>query len=176
MIPDVFMNGGTVNVKGCQVAISVEAINEYYGLENNPLLTQYNKELAKDLRTSGKGTWFSNHAILKSEELHLDSAFWNEFCLYSLFPKSMQSMVSPDMAYVLYSIRHNLSINIGYLIRQEITAIGFNGESMYMQDMRLSYPHHRILTSTNITNWLPNDTSLNCWSMTLITHAEFDLG
>ncbi|KAL5834482.1 hypothetical protein ACOSQ4_013979 [Xanthoceras sorbifolium] len=87
MIPDVFMNDGPVNVKGRQVAITVEAINEYYMLEN-------------DLRTSGEGTWLSNRAVLKIEELHLDSAFWNEFCLYSLFPKSSRSMVSPVMAYV----------------------------------------------------------------------------
>ncbi|KAL5767362.1 hypothetical protein ACOSP7_013973 [Xanthoceras sorbifolium] len=34
MILDVFMNGGPVNVKGRQVAITVEVINEYYMLEN----------------------------------------------------------------------------------------------------------------------------------------------
>ncbi|KAL5836882.1 hypothetical protein ACOSQ3_014051 [Xanthoceras sorbifolium] len=92
---NVFMNGGPVNVKGRQVAIIMEAINKYYMLEN------YNEELVKDLRTRGEGTWLSNCAVLKSEELHLDLAFWNEFCLYSLFPKSSRSMVSPDMAYVL---------------------------------------------------------------------------
>ncbi|KAL5834484.1 hypothetical protein ACOSQ4_013981 [Xanthoceras sorbifolium] len=136
MIPDVFKNGGPLSVKGHEVHISVEAINEYYELENvnhtgehtdNPTLTLYNEDLVRDFHMSGKGTWLSSRAVMKSEELPLDSTFWYEFCLYYLFPKSTRGMVSPDVAYVLYSIRHNLPINIGFLIRQQITAIEIQG-------------------------------------------------
>ncbi|KAH7571409.1 hypothetical protein JRO89_XS04G0045500 [Xanthoceras sorbifolium] len=82
---DVFKNGGPLSVKGHQVHISVEAVNEYYELENvnhtgehtdNPTLTLYNEDLVRDLRMSGKGTWLSSRAVMKSEELQLDSTFW----------------------------------------------------------------------------------------------------
>ncbi|KAL5757460.1 hypothetical protein ACOSP7_020071 [Xanthoceras sorbifolium] len=135
MIPDVFKKGGPVNVRGRQVDISVESKNEYFGLEDvnhmgghadDPVVTLYNEELVKDLQ-SRKGSWLSSRAVLTTEELHFDSALWNEFCLYSLFPNENGGMVSPDMAYVLYSIRHNLPINIGFLIRQQIADIGNSG-------------------------------------------------
>ncbi|KAL5760692.1 hypothetical protein ACOSQ2_019530 [Xanthoceras sorbifolium] len=136
MIPDVFKKGGLVSVKGRQVDISVKSINEYFRLEDvnhmsghtdDPVLTLYNEELVKDLRRSGKGSWLSSRAVLIKEELHFDAAFWKKFCLYSLFSKSSNSMLILDMAYVLYSICHNLPINFGYIIRQQIAVTGYCG-------------------------------------------------
>ncbi|KAL5824314.1 hypothetical protein ACOSQ3_020377 [Xanthoceras sorbifolium] len=135
MKPDVFKEGGPVIVNGRQVDISVEAINEYSVLEDvnhtgghadDHVLAMNNEELAKDLRRSGTGTWLSSRAVLTIEELHFNAAFWYKFCYYSLFPKSTWGMVSPDMTFVLYSIRHNLPINIGVLVRKQIVAIGYS--------------------------------------------------
>ncbi|KAL5822460.1 hypothetical protein ACOSQ4_020360 [Xanthoceras sorbifolium] len=180
MIPDVFKKGGPVNVRGRQVGISVESKNEYFGLEDvnhmgghadDPVVTLYNEELVKDLQRSRKGSWLSSRAVLTTEELHFDSALWNEFCLYSLFPNENGGMVSPDMAYVLYSIRHNLPINIGFLIRQQIADIGNSG-----LDLRVYYRHHRVWTGAGIMYLLSNDMSLNCCCMAINSTAEFDVG
>ncbi|KAL5760691.1 hypothetical protein ACOSQ2_019529 [Xanthoceras sorbifolium] len=173
MIPDVFKEGGPMNVRGRQVHISVEGINEYYGLENvnhtgghaqDPILTMYNEELAKDLRMSGTGKWFSYHAVMKREDLQLDSAVWFDFCSYSLFPKSTRGMLIPDMAYVLYSICHNLPINVGYFIRQQISDIRYNRLSGYGFPSLITHfcTHHCCWIGAGITNWLPNTMSLNC--------------
>ncbi|KAL5747095.1 hypothetical protein ACOSQ2_024392 [Xanthoceras sorbifolium] len=141
MVPEEFMIGGPIFVKGHEVDMNAEAINEYYkletdlnhvgGLATNPILTPYNKVVAKDLQTSGKATCTSSRAVMKREEL--------------------------QMTFVLYNILYNLPINIGSLIRQQITAIGFLGID--------------ALTTT----WLPTDMSLNCWCMTLIANVGFDL-
>ncbi|KAL5776935.1 hypothetical protein ACOSP7_009861 [Xanthoceras sorbifolium] len=58
------MNGGTVNVKGCQVAISVEAINEYYGLENVVNHTGIDV--------------YARHEIILSPSPHLDQHKYNQ--------------------------------------------------------------------------------------------------
>ncbi|KAL5808315.1 hypothetical protein ACOSQ3_029006 [Xanthoceras sorbifolium] len=85
MVPEEFLIGGPVFVKGHEVDISVEAINEYYRLETdvnhvgglapNPNLTPYNEDLAKYLRTSGTAIWTSSGDVMKCEELRLDSEF-----------------------------------------------------------------------------------------------------
>ncbi|KAL5764163.1 hypothetical protein ACOSQ2_016757 [Xanthoceras sorbifolium] len=74
MILDDFLASGPVMVRGRPVFMSVEAINEYFGLETDPSLvddlaahphfTHYNEELTKDLRSSGKPIWNSKSAIL----------------------------------------------------------------------------------------------------------------
>ncbi|KAL5760644.1 hypothetical protein ACOSP7_019156 [Xanthoceras sorbifolium] len=79
MICDDFLTSGPVMVRGQLVFMSVEAINEYFGLETDPSLvdgltayphfTHYNEELAKDLWSSGKTTWNSRSAILRHAEL-----------------------------------------------------------------------------------------------------------
>ncbi|KAL5810728.1 hypothetical protein ACOSQ4_027296 [Xanthoceras sorbifolium] len=134
MVPAEFLIGGPVYVKGHRVEMSVKAINEYYGLETDV-----------------------NHVggLTPNPNLTPYNEDFNELCCYSLIPRSKQTMVTPEMADVLYSILNNLPINISYIIRQQIIAIGFSG--------------------TLITTWLPTDISLNCWGMTLIIDVELNL-
>ncbi|KAL5798673.1 hypothetical protein ACOSQ2_003493 [Xanthoceras sorbifolium] len=133
MISEDFLTNGPIMVKGRPIFISVEAINEYFGLETdttlmdglapNPNFTHYNEELATDLRRNGEPTWNSKSSIMRHAELRLDSAFWNVFVCHSLLLRRHRATITQDLACVLYIIRHDLPINIGYIIKQEIAVI-----------------------------------------------------
>ncbi|KAL5816017.1 hypothetical protein ACOSQ3_024395 [Xanthoceras sorbifolium] len=133
MISEDFFIGGLVMVRGRPIFMSVEAINEYFGLETDTTLVDglaphlnfihYNEELAKDLRRSREPTWNFRSSILRHVELWLDSAFWNVFICHSLLLRWHRTTITQDLACVQYSICHDLPINIGYIIKQEIAAV-----------------------------------------------------
>ncbi|KAL5747929.1 hypothetical protein ACOSQ2_025226 [Xanthoceras sorbifolium] len=127
MISNDFLNDGPIIVRGQPVFMMAAAINEYFGLETDPSLkkglatyshfTHYNEELAKDLRSSGNPTWNSRSAIMRHAELRLESAFWNIFVCHSLLPRRHRTTITQDLACVLYSICHDLPINVGCIIK-----------------------------------------------------------
>ncbi|KAL5766335.1 hypothetical protein ACOSP7_016952 [Xanthoceras sorbifolium] len=133
-IVDVFENGGAVYVRGRQVHMTVKAINDYYRLDTdadhvdwealNPKCIAYRDALAQDLGTIRQPTRTSSGIVMFREQLKLDSAFWNEFSYYSVLPSEQGAILSKKMACFIYAIRHNLPINIGYLIRQSIAKMG----------------------------------------------------
>ncbi|KAL5766356.1 hypothetical protein ACOSP7_016973 [Xanthoceras sorbifolium] len=100
MVLEVFDNGGTVYVRGRQVHMSVMAINDYY--------------------------------ILDTDADHVDWEALNPKCIaygdalayYYMLPSEQGEILGKKMASFIYAIRHNLPINIGYLIRQSIAKMG----------------------------------------------------
>ncbi|KAL5834675.1 hypothetical protein ACOSQ4_014172 [Xanthoceras sorbifolium] len=72
-------------------------VDHIEGVAQNPNSTANSEEVVKDLRMSGKPTWTSSRFVMFSEELNLDSTFWNEFWYYSVLSKSTRSMVSPKI-------------------------------------------------------------------------------
>ncbi|KAL5787586.1 hypothetical protein ACOSP7_004535 [Xanthoceras sorbifolium] len=76
--------------------MSVKAINEFYGLDidsdhidweaYNPKCNAYSEALVQEVGTFGQPTQTSAGTVMFKEQLNLDSAFWNKFSFYSVFP------------------------------------------------------------------------------------------
>ncbi|KAK0595513.1 hypothetical protein LWI29_007389 [Acer saccharum] len=133
MVPRYFNNGGAVMVRGVQVLVSEDIINNLFGTDQIPQpqaplgYTPYSgssEQLAKLLRGNDDGRWGNDHPI-KQSDLPKDMALMSLFTCASLKPVSHHSSIATKRAEILACfLVEGSKINIGRIIKAEIGAAG----------------------------------------------------
>ena len=133
MIPRYFTSGGAVMVRGVQVQVSEDRINNLFGTDPVPQpqapfgYTPYSgnsEELARLLRGNDDGRWDNDHLIRQSD-LPKDLALMNLFTCASLRPVSHHSSLAIKRSELLacYLVEGS-KIDIGRIIKMEIGGAG----------------------------------------------------
>ncbi|KAK1575087.1 hypothetical protein Q3G72_002470 [Acer saccharum] len=131
MVPHRFTQGIPVIVRGREILITANKINEWFGtsqdlgdyvdgIPNHDFFEPYNGYLAADLRMDANPMWNDYLSPLLLSELKLDAALWMMFFDYSLTPKTHRSELSFDAARHLFCARNTLQMDIGQIIVQSI--------------------------------------------------------
>ncbi|KAI3771177.1 hypothetical protein L6452_02336 [Arctium lappa] len=139
MIPPVFNEFHTVMVRGRQVTVTMDAICEYFGIDRpNHLGLRYGVSqipnvadhethsgiIASSLRMNGEADWRDRVEEIRKSELPLELAIWMLFLKTNLLPSQHNTYADPLVARVLYCIQHNLPLDVGHIVRLEMTDAG----------------------------------------------------
>ncbi|KAL5791764.1 hypothetical protein ACOSP7_000358 [Xanthoceras sorbifolium] len=134
MYPPHFHDHGIVPVRGVQIRITPEIINQHFGIVPQPhlrlgypellLFSDHNSELAASLRMSGEGVWHEGDGSIRHRQLHIDATFWQVFSDFSLRPTKRRTTLIMETARLIHYIRAGLALDIGVLIRDEILHVG----------------------------------------------------
>ena len=136
MVPFVFKTRGTVWVRGRQVAISANAINEYLQTPTDPEEEYYEGfpssanfrpsmgELAANLRRDHSDLWEPGSHHLCHGDLQANLAFWHVFIKCRLIPSTHRTNLSVEAARFLYAIQSGVHFDVGHFIMEEIHKTG----------------------------------------------------
>ena len=131
MIVQDYYKGIDVIVRGIPVRIQVIDINRYYkttlenpipaGVEHQNLFVRKNLALANSLVVEPMNNWHAKNAPIRQSRLTKELAFWQIFISHNLRPSTHLSTVSFDVAKILYAFQFELDIDVGHLIKMEIS-------------------------------------------------------
>ena len=130
MVPDVFDDSGIVWVRGIQLVVNADAINDYLSTARIPRLDQYDglpgnirryytpQDIARSLRRADVEV--PANEVLYHGDLRPEIAFWDVFFTWSLFPSTHRTVVSDEIAQVLFAIQRGTDFDFGRIIVSQI--------------------------------------------------------
>ncbi|KAK2644692.1 hypothetical protein Ddye_019887 [Dipteronia dyeriana] len=140
MVPYYFQRYFTILVRGVEVRITSDDLNEFYntelledpevlgkmrdGVSLNEDFVKQNVEFVNQLVIQSMKFWVAPIFHIKHINLELELGLWNIFISHALRPMSHKTTISFEVATILFCIKNDKLINVGLLIRWVIAHIG----------------------------------------------------